>query len=302
MGAHAPLAQFAERQHGVVSIRQLLGPLGYTRSAVEHAVAVGRLYSVRRGVYAVGRRQIPLEGRCLAAVLTCGPRALLSHLSAAWLWGLRKGSPEPFAVTAPSPRRPRPPITLHYARNLLPQDRALVETIPVTAVPRTLLDCAAVVSADRLARMLERAEERRLFDLGPVEELLGRTVGHPGSGRLRRALTLYREPTLTRSELERQFVAAVERVGLPRPATNFNEEGYELDVYWKRERFAVELDVYETHGSRAAFERDRYRQGELKLAGIEMDRVTGYRFEREPLQVVARVARLLAQRRAQLGL
>jgi hypothetical protein len=234
-------------------------------------------------------------------VLACGPGALLSHGSAAWLWELSAKRPGLPDVIGPEARRARAPIRLHRARHLAAEDRALVETIPVTSLPRTLLDCA-VVRADRLARMLERAEERRLSDLGSVEELLARTAGHPGAGRLRRALELYREPGLTRSELERGFVAAVEAAGLPRPATNYNEEGYELDVYWPRERFAVELDVYETHGSRAAFERDRYRQGELKLAGIEMDRVTGYRFEREPRQVVARVARLLAQRQAQLGL
>jgi very-short-patch-repair endonuclease len=89
----------------------------------------------------------------------------------------------------------------------------------------------------------------------------------------------------------------VREAGLPRPATGFNECGYELDVYWPEERFAVELDVFETHGTRGAFERDRLRQEDLKLAGIEMTRVTGRRLEREPRQVVERVARLLEQRR-----
>jgi len=230
-------------------------------------------------------------------VLACGPRALLSHGSAAWLWGIAAGSPLPFEVVAPASRRARPPIVLHQARGLSSEDRALVETIPVTALPRTLLDCAAIVREDRLARMLERCEELKLFDLGAVEALLARTVGHPGCGRLRRAIELYRPAPFTRSKLERRFLELVEEAGLPRPATGFNECGHELDVYWPGERFAVELDVYETHGGRAAFERDRLRQEDLLLDGIAMTRVTGPRLKREPRRVIERVARLLAQRR-----
>jgi very-short-patch-repair endonuclease len=100
--------------------------------------------------------------------------------------------------------------------------------------------------------------------------------------------------------LEREFLAAVERGGLPRPLSNRVELGYELDVFWPEHRFAVELDVFETHGTREAFEKDRLRQEDLKLAGIELIRVTGRRFEREPREVVSRVARLLEQRRVEV--
>jgi hypothetical protein len=93
--------------------------------------------------------------------------------------------------------------------------------------------------------------------------------------------------------LERRFLALVQKAGLPRPATGFNECGFELDVYWPEHRFAVELDVFETHGTRAAFERDRLRQEELKLAGIEMVRITGNRLNREPYEVIRRLVRLL---------
>ncbi len=153
----------------------------------------------------------------------------------------------------------------------------------------------------KLERCLERAEELELFDLRPLESLLGRTVGHPGHGRLRRAIALYQAPAFTRSGLERRFLDLVLKAGLPRPSTGFNVAGYELDVYWQEEHFAVELDTFETHGSRGAFERDRRRQEDLKLTGVEMIRVTGRRLEREPRQVVERVARLLEQRRIGLG-
>ncbi len=114
-------------------------------------------------------------------------------------------------------------------------------------------------------------------------------------------MSIYEPPRFTRSELEREFLRLLEAAGQPRPVTAFNVAGYELDVYWPELRFAVELDVYATHGAHEPFEEDRRRDEDLKLAGVELTRVTGYRLEREPRQVMDRVARLLGQRRGQLG-
>jgi very-short-patch-repair endonuclease len=144
--------------------------------------------------------------------------------------------------------------------------------------------------------MVERAEDLELFDLRAVEELLDRTIGHHGQGRLRRAIALYRPSSFTRSTLEKRFLELCLKAGLPQPRTNFVVHGFELDCYWPEFRFAVELDVFETHGTRAAFERDRLRQEDLLLHGIAMTRVTGPRLEREPREVIRRVARLLGQR------
>jgi hypothetical protein len=202
------------------------------------------------------------------------------------------------AVTSPVPRKPRPPIRLHHSRILTDADRALEERIPVTALPRTLLDCAAESRPAHLQRMLERSEELKLFDLGPVEDLLERSGRHAGRGRLRRAISLYQPVPFTRSGFERLFFEAVLRAGLPRPATNYVEAGFELDVYWPAQRFAVELDTYGTHGTHGAFERDRLRDEDLMLVGIEMIRVTDVRFHREPKAVLNRVSTLLARRSA----
>ena len=160
-------------------------------------------------------------------------------------------------------------------------------------MPRTLLDLAATVRVDWLEKMVERAEELELLDLRAVEGLLGRTVGHHGHARLRKAIALYKPTSFTRSGLEKRWLELVLEAGLPQPRMNFVEAGFELDCYWPERRFAVELDVFETHGTRAAFERDRERQEELLLAGITMTRVTGPRLEREPDEVIRRVARLL---------
>jgi putative AbiEi antitoxin of type IV toxin-antitoxin system len=284
----------------VVSVRQLLGPLGYSKSSIGRAAAAGRLHRLHHGVYAVGHANLSPSGECLAAVLACGRGALLSHGSAAWLLGLTRFGPKPLAVTAPIRRRARPPIQLHHSVGLTAKDRELERNIPVTAVPRTLLDQAAVLRPNLLQRMLERSEELKAFDLGAVEDLLDRTRGHHGWGRLRRAIALYQPPPFTRSGFERLFFEAVLGAGLPRPATNFVAAGFELDVYWPQYRFAVELDVYATHGTKGAFERDRLRQEDLKLVGIEMTHVTDVRFHREPQAVLARVTRLLEDRRREL--
>lgn len=297
IGRHSALAELAERQHGVVSIRQLTGPLGYSKAAVHRAVAVGRLHRLYRGVFAVGHVNLSLQAKCLAAVLACAPHALLSHVSAAWLWGLTNTSPLPASVCAPSHRTPRSPIRLHEARSLAAEDRELRDGIPVTSLPRTLLDLAATVRFEWLEKMVERSEDLELFDLRDVEKLLDRTVGHHGHGRLRKAIALYKPSSFTRSTLEKRFLELCLQAGLPQPRTNFVVHGFEIDCYWPEFRFAVELDVFETHGTRAAFERDRKRQEDLLLYGIAMTRVTGPRLEREPREVVRRVARLLEQRR-----
>lgn len=290
------LAELARRQHGIVSVRQLDERYGYSRSRVQRAVAAGYLHRLHRGVFAVGHTNISRQGHCLAAVLASGPRSLLSHISAAWLWNLTSASPLPVAVTTPIHRKPRPPIRLHEARLITEDDRALREGIPATALPRTLLDLAATVRFEWLEKMVERSEELRLFDLRAIEELLGRTVGHHGHARLRRAIALYKPTSFTRSGLEKRWLELVLAAGLPQPHMNYVEHGLELDCYWPEHRFVVELDVFETHSTHAAFERDRKRQEDLLLVGIQMIRVTGPRLEREPAEVIRRVARLLSER------
>jgi hypothetical protein len=294
-GRHQALARVAEQQHGVVSARQLRR-LGYSRKVVADAASAGRLHRIHRGVYAVGYRRLDWHGRCLAAVLACAP-AYASHAAAGWIWGLLRYAPGTIDVTAPTKRHSKAAFRLHHA-GLAPCDCIEREGIPVTSLARTHLDLAATFPPARISRILERSEELQLFDLAAFDELLARVTHHRGARPLRDALDLYRpDPTFTRSGVEDRFLGLVKSAGLPVPAMNHNIAGLEIDAYWEAERFAVELDVYETH---AAFERDRLRQEDLLLAGIEMDRITGTRLKREPERVVERLGRLLAQRRALL--
>jgi hypothetical protein len=121
------------------------------------------------------------------------------------------------------------------------------EGIPVTTVPRTLLDFAAV-DPGFLGRALSNAYRLELLDLIDLDELISRSQGFRGVARLRAALGAYRTATFTRSSLERRFLELVKAAGLPKPSTNLFVEGYELDAYWPAERFAVELDTYKHHG------------------------------------------------------
>jgi hypothetical protein len=290
------LGRLAGEQHGVVSVRQL-ARLGFGGNAASKAARSGRLHRVHRGVYAVGHRRLTWEGHCLAAVLAHEP-AIASHTSAAWLWELFDSRPTSYEFTAAHRRRSTPGIRFH-AGLLKRVDITERRGIPVTSVPRTLLDLAGRRRRSLpIDRLLHRTAELELLDWREVEELLARTMGHPGLPRLRVAMRVHRPRVrVTRSDLERRFLALTEAAGPPPPATNFNVGAYEVDCYWQDERFGVELDVYATHGSPLAFERDRERVDDLLAIGVEITRVTDVRLEREPSAVLARVAGHLERRR-----
>lgn len=288
------MAELATRQHGVVATRQLEA-LGYTKSSVAKAARVGRLHRVHRGVYVVGQRSLTWHGRCMAAVLASAP-SVASHWSAAWLWGLLRSRPQTNHVTCRAGRRAKRPFFVHRA-DLARDDLKRRDGIPVTSVSRTILDVAVTSRKRTVARHIQLADDLKVFDLREMHDLLERTKGHRGQAKVRAALALQEEnPPFTRSDLERKFLELVREAGLPEPSMNYFVAGYEIDAWWEEERFGVELDVYETHGSPLSFEEDRVRDDDLLLAGIETTRVTGPRLDREPGAVADSVRRHLARR------
>jgi len=298
---HDSLAELAAAQHGIVSQRQL-AELGYSEGAVARATRSGRLHRLYRGAYGVGHPAVSQHGRYLAAIHSCGEGALLSHESAAWLWGLSPIWRQVPEITVPARGHNRTGIRIHHSTILEEEDRAEYEGIPATAVPRTLLDLGARLVTRQLEGLVEQTERRGLLDVGAVDSLIARSGRHAGRKQLRRALALYRDPVMSRARTERVFLDVVRRAGLPRPAINLFVAGHEIDAYWEQERFAVELDGYETHRTRAAFERDPLRIEDLKLAGIDAIRITARRLEREPDQVAKRLRMLLERRRRALRL
>jgi hypothetical protein len=294
------MAALAARQHGVVARRQLLR-LGYADDVIDRRIASSRLHVVHRAVFAVGHTRLTTRGHWMAAVLACGPNAVLSHRSAASLWGIARLATSTAEVTIDVDRPPRDGLRPHRASSLTAADRAIREGIPLTSLPRTLLDLATILRPDRLERAIEEAERLEVFDLWAVEELLSRSRGRRGVARLRSALSAYREPAFTRSELERRFLELVKGAGLPRPSANAWVERHEVDVLWRRERLVVELDGYEFHRTRAAHERDRRRDEDLALAGYHVIRLTWKRLQR-PSELARRLRRHLRRRQLELGL
>ena len=215
------LAALAGRQHGVVA-REQLRRLGLGRDAVRRRIEAGRLLRLYDGVYAAGHFALTADSRRMAAVLACGPGALLSHRAAGALWGCVR-APAALEVTTPRSRRPRPGIVMHRSRLIHPDDRAVIRAIPVTGAARTVVDLTTFSTTKAW-----RARCTRL-------------PGRSGRHRLHRVLAAYRtDPRFTRSEGERRFVALCARHGLPLPQTNLWIGRYEVDAYWPDARLVVE--------------------------------------------------------------
>jgi very-short-patch-repair endonuclease len=283
------LAELAARQHGVVSLSQLLG-LGLSRQAVARRASAGRLHRVHRGVYAVGHRRLTREGKWLAAVLTYGPGTLLSHRSALALHGVRPDNRPLTEITVPlMSARSRTGIRAHGSASLERTDRSIVDGIPCTSVARSLLDSAPALGLKGTERAVEQAEILRTFDLRDFGDLLARSGGHRGGPVLESVLRNLREPDWTENDYEAAVLALVRSANLSEPVCQapmvLGGEPVRIDFLWPTERVALEADSYEFHGTRQAFERDRRRDQLLRLAGYEPVRITWRQLSRHPEQV-----------------
>ena len=275
------IATLARGQHGIVTSAQLAAA-GLGPRAVAHRVAQGRLVRLHRGVFQVGPIAAP-RGPQMAAVLATG--GVLSHHTAAAIWGLRPHADEiHVTVTGPAPR-PRPGLRIHRSLSL---DAAVHDGLPLTTARRTIHDLAAHLPQHELDRAVEQVQVLRLATRDEIAAALPR--------RGRRALTaaLDGEPALTRSEAERRLLALIAAARLPRPEANVRIHGYEVDLLWRREKLIVEVDGYAFHSTRRAFERDRARDAALQAAGYRVVRFTWRQITDEPHAVIAQLAVILA--------
>jgi hypothetical protein len=297
------IARIGARQHGVLSLPQLMA-LGLTSSAVRQRVAAGRLHRVHRGVYAVGHPRLTVRGRWMAAVLACGPGAVLSHRDAAALWGLRPSARAAIDVaTARRGGRSLSGIDVHRTRSLPPECVTEVDDIPCTTVARTLLDLADVISRRQLERACDEAEVLRLLDTTALDACLARANGRRGAPVLSamRAEHAIGE-TVTRNDFEEALLALCDQAGLARPEVNawiaLPGGGHaQPDFVWREQRLIVETDGRAAHTTRHAFEHDRRRDQRLMLAGWRVMRVTWRQLTEEP-EELARTLRTLLGRRA----
>ena len=292
----AAIANLAARQHGVVTRTQLTA-LGLGHGAIDRRVTRRLLHPIHRGVFAVGHAAVSREGAWLAAVLATGADAVLSHRSAAALWGLHNGSPARPEVTAPHRRR-RADIRTHRIA-LRPDEVTKEHGIPVTTPARTLLDLAGVVPPHQLERAMHRAEYRRLGSPLSLDALLARYPGRRGTAAMRRILaTRNIGSNLTRSELEAEFLALVDAHRLPRPRTNQSidlaDRAVEADAVWPEHRLIVELDGHAAHTTRRAFEADRARDRRLQAQGWRVARITSRQLHQDGPAITAELDALLA--------
>jgi hypothetical protein len=292
------IAVVAGRQHGYITRTQLLA-IGLTPGAIRQRVRSGRLIAVYAGVYAVSYVNGTPVARACAVVLACGGKAVLSHGSAASLWGFYKYWDPPYEVTVPAVRK-RPGIKVHRSRTLTGSDFDCQLGIPVTSPARTALDIAPGLTDGRLTRVVNDARHARLLHLDDLEDVLNRNPNHPGTRRLRRFVANPTGPT--RSELEDEFVAFCTRYGLPTPVTNTHVLGYEVDVLFPAERVIVEIDSWEFHRFRSSFEGDRHRDADQLAGGFVTVRVTDERMKQASEAEARRLHKILADRRRTLTL
>jgi very-short-patch-repair endonuclease len=292
----AVIAALAERQHGVVARWQLAGR-GIGRGVIEARLRRGSLHLVHRGVYAVGHARLDRWGRWMAAVLACGEDAVLSHRSAGRCWGLLRGSDNAGVdVSRPRGHRRRVGILTHRA-NLPADERTVVDGVPVTTVPRTIFDIAALGNRREAERTLHEAEVQGLTDRLSLPDLLVRYPGYPGAPLLRELLGIGSGGGATINDFEAVFADLVDRHQLPRP--RFNPDllvrGRHLrpDCVWDERRVIVELDGRAVHGTRRAFESDRERDRILAAEGWRVLRITWRQLADSPEAVVRDVRRTL---------
>jgi very-short-patch-repair endonuclease len=286
------LAKLAERQHGVASRRQLLW-LGFSSQAIKTLVKRGRLHRLSPGVYAVGHTRLTAKGRWMAAVLACGPAAVLSHGEAAALHDLRQVPSGPVNVTAAS-RHDLEGIRFHWARTLDVADTTTVDGIPVTTLARTYLDLAEVLNGRRLIEALEAGQRLNKLDLGAITAVIARHPGRHGIHPLQRAIhELADDPPLIQSPLEHAFRDIIGRHHLPPPQFNVYVEGELVDAVWPDHRLVVEVDGWSFHRGKRSFAADRRRDRKLIRAGWTVVRFTYADVTDDPAGVAAELSELL---------
>lgn len=265
--------QLAIRQHGVVTRGQLLD-LGFSAHAIKHRLATHRLHPRWRGVYAVGRRELSAHGRWMAAVLSCGPRAALSHRSAAALWELCR-EPDPIVeVSVPvATLRLRPGILVHRRLAIAADDITQRHGIPVTSPVCTLVDIAANAPRGRLEAAVNEADKRDLIDPEQLRRALAAMKPRAGTAQLRRQLD--RETfAVTESELERRFLPLARQAGLGVPRTGVYVNGFKVDFFWPDLGLVVETDGLRYHRTPSQQARDRLRDQAHAASGLRTLRFT----------------------------
>jgi very-short-patch-repair endonuclease len=293
--AERVIATLASRQHGVVARWQLLGA-GVTANQIQWRLRSGRLHEIHRGVYLVGHPVPPPLAVEQAALLASGVQAVLSHRSAANLWNLL-----PYPASAPAwvtvpPGRGASRSGIQTYRALVPsRDIRNRDGLRLTSPPRTILDLSLSLDEQELEHVVGEAAYRRLASEAELAAQVQGNEGRRGVAKLRRILELPGGPRRTRSPAEQRMLSLLRRARITGFETNARIHGYEVDLLWRRAGLAVEIDGWDAHSGRVAFERDRLKMATLNANGVIVMPVTGRQIRDDPTGVLERVQRALAE-------
>jgi very-short-patch-repair endonuclease len=302
--ATAAIRQLAEKQHGVVAHRQVL-ELGEGKGLAWRRREGGLLISLHRGVYALGHQRLTREGRWMAAVLACGPGAVLSHFSGGHLWSLcgSHGPVEVLRRAGGAKGEGHRGVWLHQTRRLEPFEVAVERGIPVVTIERVLLDVAARTDAKQLERILVQADKTGRLSWPRLERVIERGRGRKGIGELRRiAQEVDPQALETRSVTEIDFLALCREANLSTPSVNVLVEDHLVDFLWPAQKVIVETDSWSHHGDRPTFERDHQTDVDLIAAGYDVHRTTYKMLEQNPGPFLHNVRRALRIRTASTSL
>jgi hypothetical protein len=282
------LGRIARRQHGVVTRKQLLDA-GISKEEIRRRIRKGTLLVVHRGVYRVGHKAPSIEARYHAAVLACGEGAVLSGQAAGYLWGLLKGTAPPPEVTAPTNRKVKGVRTRRARRR--ETEATTRYGVPITTVPRTLVDLSSLLQLEDLARACHEAGVLHRTTPRQVQQVLTKRPNTPGAKQLTKVM--HGDVHVTLSALERRFLERLDEASLPHPLTNKSADGRRVDCRWPEHKLTVELDSYRFHNSRHAWEQDRRREREAHARGDDFRRYTPYDVFDAPEQMLAELRGLL---------
>jgi very-short-patch-repair endonuclease len=234
----------------------------------------------------------------MAAVLSCGPEAVLSHASAAALWEIWVPRHTLTEVSVPAHVvRRRPGVVVHRRSSLADSDVTRRHAIPVTSPACTLIDIASQLERGGLERAINEADRRDLIDPEALRAALDTVSRRPGLAPLRQTLDR-RTFTLTDSELERRFLPIARRAGLPVPESQYLLNGFRVDFYWPDLGLVVETDGLRYHRTPAQQARDRIRDQAHAAAGLTPLRFTRAQVRFEPHQVQATLTAVAQRLRA----
>jgi very-short-patch-repair endonuclease len=279
--------------------RSQLRELGVTRGSYEHRLRVGSLHHVLPSVLSLVDPLIEAWAAETAALLFAGENAVLSHETAAALWGLT-AIPSFVAITLIGRKvETQPALRQHRVQAVDIRDVRLHLGFPVTSAARTLIDCAA--GSLPLDRLLNEARVLKLVSDAEIEAAMGRCPGRTDTKALRALLAAEQDGGFTRSKAERILKRLVGEGELERPVTNTRVDGVEVDACWPRVKLVMEFDGLQYHGSYRAFQRDRAKTNRLIAAGYLVLRFTWAQLTQRPMLVLATIARTLGRLEAHVA-